>query len=44
MDMRGLLAIQNAEVVFRTGIFPCDRLELSDEWFKLLDKLAEGEP
>ena len=34
---------QDAEVVFRTRIFPGDRQEISDEWFKLLDKLAEGE-
>jgi hypothetical protein len=44
MDMLGLSAIQDAEVVFRTRIFPGDRPETSDERFKLLDKPAEGEP
>jgi hypothetical protein len=44
MDMRGLLAILDAEVVFRTRIFAGDRQETSDERFKLLDKPAEGEP
>jgi hypothetical protein len=44
MDMRGLSAIQDAEVVFRTRIFPGDRPEIVDERFKLLDRPAEGEP
>jgi hypothetical protein len=38
MDMRGLSAIQDAEVVLRTRLFPGDRPEISDEWFKLVDK------
>jgi hypothetical protein len=44
MDMRGLSAIQDAEVVFRTRISLATVRKPSDERFELLDKPAEGEP